>query len=141
MKGSFALSCFVLGLLNLGFSVSSKAQVQELNHRWRVTYVGKFQNPRSQKKMEALFFEFDAAAGTYSGNLGCNSVQGTFTLMKENGLVFNPGRRTLMTCPSMEVELDMENALERTKAYKIESGTLYLLDDSGKTLMLLQKMR
>lgn len=87
--------------------------------------------------MEALFFEFDESSRTYSGSLGCNSLSGTFTLTGTSGILLNPSLETLMTCPSMEVELDMLNALEKTKAYKIETGTLYLLDDLGKTLMML----
>lgn len=138
MKTSFIISCLLIGLLVIGLSFTSRAQVQELNHRWRVTYVGTFQNPKSQKKMEALFFEFDVNSGTYTGSLGCNSVRGGFSLLKENGIVLNPGAKTMMTCPTMEVELAMENALEKTRAYKIETGTLYLQDEEGKTLMMLQ---
>ena len=140
MRLSFSISFLVGFLLATGISPTGQAQVQELDHRWRVTYVGKFQNPKSQKKMESLYFEFDANAGTYTGNLGCNSVQGTFSLKQGNGLVLHPGATTLMICPSMEVELDMQNALEKTRAYKIETGTLYLLNDSGKTLMMLQQV-
>ncbi len=90
--------------------------------------------------MEALFFEFDQSSRAYFGSLGCNSVSGTFSLVGTDGILLKPNTSTLMTCPSMEVELDMQNALEKTRAYKIETGTLYLLDESGKTLMMLQKV-
>jgi heat shock protein HslJ len=127
-----------LGIFTSFLSLPAQCQEPGLSQRWKVTYVGRFQNPKSQKRMESLFFEFDESNSTYSGNLGCNLVSGTFTLIGKHGIQLNPGASTLMTCPSMEVELDMENALEKTRTYKIENGTLYLMDASGKTLMMLQ---
>jgi heat shock protein HslJ len=59
-----------------------------------------------------MLFEFDGSQNTYFGHLGCNMVSGRFTLTRSNGIRLNQGIGTMLTCPSMEVEIDMRKALK-----------------------------
>ncbi|TDQ18854.1 META domain-containing protein [Algoriphagus boseongensis] len=109
-----------------------------LTNIWKVIYVGRFQDPKSSNKNEPLIFEFQGSEGTFFGNMGCNTVRGGFSIPGDSKILLGPGASTMMACPNMEVELDVQKALEKIRTYKIENRILYLMDEEGKNLMMLQ---
>ncbi|GMQ23634.1 hypothetical protein Aoki45_03160 [Algoriphagus sp. oki45] len=109
-----------------------------LTNIWKVVYVGRFQDPKSFKNGNALTFELNVSAGTYFGEMGCNTVRGSLVVEDQSRITLGPGATTMMACPDMEVEIDMRKALEKIRKYKFDKGLLYFLDEEEKTLMMLQ---
>jgi len=109
-----------------------------LSNVWKVIYVGRFQDPKSSTNNEALNFEFNGSEGTFFGNMGCNTVRGGFSILSNSRIQLSQGASTMMSCPNMEIELDVRNALEKVRKYKIENRILYLMDEDDKNMMMLQ---
>jgi len=71
---------------------------------------------------------FDLVKKTFSGNNGCNSMNGHF-MIQGNQLEFNKNiTTTKMLCTGYNEKAFMENLL-RTNGYKIENGLLILMTD------------
>jgi heat shock protein HslJ len=69
-----------------------------------------------------------------SGSLGCNAVNGSYTLSGEH-LAFGALRSTRMAClKGMEVEHGLSEALGASAGWKLAGGRLELYDASGKLL-------
>lgn len=110
----------------------------KLTNIWKVLEVGEFKDPKSFKNGEPLIFEFNRSAGTYYGNMGCNSVRGGIKEADAENLVFGPGASTMMACQDMNVEQAIGKALIDTRKYRVERNQLHLLDSVGNTLMKFQ---
>jgi heat shock protein HslJ len=111
-----------------------------LTNIWKVLEVGEFKDPKSFKNGEALIFEFNRSAGTYFGDMGCNSVRGAIQEAGAENLILGPGASTRMACPEMKVEQAIEKALIDTRKYKMENNQLHLLDSAGNELIKFQAM-
>lgn len=109
-----------------------------LTNIWKVLEVGEIKDPKSFKTGEALIFEFNKTAGTYFGDMGCNSVRGAIKEADAEKLVLGPGASTMMACPDMAPELAIGQALITTRKYKIDSNQLHLMDSLGTVLMKFQ---
>ncbi len=106
-----------------------------LTNIWKVLEVGEFKDPKSFKTGEALIFEINRSAGTYFGDMGCNSVRGGIKEADGENLILGPGASTMMACPDMKVEQAIGKALVDTRKYKLENNQLHLLDSAGNVLM------
>ena len=109
-----------------------------LTNIWKVLEVGEIKDPKSFKNGEALIFEFNRTAGTYFGDMGCNSVRGGIKEADGEKLILGPGASTMMACPDMLAEQAIGKALIDTRKYKIEGNQLHLLDSLGALLMKFQ---
>lgn len=109
-----------------------------LSNIWKVIRVGEIENPKNVQTEEALVFEFDATARTFSGDVGCNRFQGGITKNDGQNLVLSPGPITLMVCENMEVEQTLIQALTDTRSYKVENNQLFFMDESGENLVTFQ---
>lgn len=76
------------------------------------------------------------ADGTVQGSSGCNSFNGSYEL-DGDGLTFGPLASTLMACepPQSDVEAAVFAGLDATTSYRLEDGTLMLLDEAGAELL------
>src|SRR6185437_2260563 len=63
---------------------------------------------------------------TVTGNGGCNSFTGKYSLGKNNGLSFGEMVRTNVACPAIDVERKFINSLAKTDHYSINGDTLSL---------------
>lgn len=109
-----------------------------LTNIWKVLEVGEFKDPKSFKTGEALIFEINRSAGTYFGDMGCNSVRGGIKEADSENLILGPGASTMMACPDMKVEQAIGKALIETRKYKIENNQLHLLDSAGNAMIKFQ---
>lgn len=107
----------------------------KLTNIWKVLEVGEFKDPKSFKNGEALIFEINRSAGTYFGDMGCNSVRGGIKEADAENLILGPGASTMMACPDMKVEQAIGKALIDTRKYKLENNQLHLLDSARKVLI------
>lgn len=78
--------------------------------------------------------EFDAEAGRFSGNAGCNRVLGSFK-SSYGSIKFTNPVTTLMMCPDMDREMNFIKALESTTEYVIDNNELKF-SNPDKTLMI-----
>lgn len=109
-----------------------------LTNIWKVLEVGEFKDPKSFKTGEALIFEINRSAGTYFGDMGCNSVRGGIKEAHAENLILGPGASTMMACPDMKVEQAVGKALVDSRKYRVENNQLHLLDSAGNALMKFQ---
>ena len=58
------------------------------------------------------------------GNGGCNTIAGTYTLSKQNQLLFSQMISTRMMCPSIKYEDAFLKALSTTNHYYLSADTL-----------------
>lgn len=106
-----------------------------LTNIWKVVQVGDINNPQHSTTKEALIFEFNATAKTYSGNMGCNTVRGQIIENDGEKLSFGPGASTKMACPDLDIENSIGKAIAETKSYRIENNRLKFLNEAGKILI------
>lgn len=78
-----------------------------------------------------------AADGKVSGNGGCNSYRGTYTL-EENTVTFGPLMSTKMACPSLDGETKFTQALSSPLQATINGNTLVFLKE-GEVVMQFSK--
>lgn len=109
-----------------------------LTNIWKVMEVGEIKDPKSFKTGEALIFEINRSAGTYFGDMGCNSIRGEIKEADGGKLILGPGASTMMACQDMEAEQAIGKALIETRKYKVENNQLHLLDSRGKALIKFQ---
>ena len=96
---------------------------------WKLTAYGSADapTPATADREANLTFEED---GSVSGNSGCNSFGGTYTI-KGDQVTFSQLISTLMACgdPVMEQEGAIYQVLTDTASFKIEGNTLTLTKD------------
>lgn len=105
-----------------------------LTNIWKVLHVGKFKDPKSQKG-EALTVELNGSQETYFAETGCNSMRGSFMVEGVNKFRFGQSTSTMMACPNMETELELQKVLILIRKFEIENNVLYLRNESGQILM------
>lgn len=76
---------------------------------------------------EEMFIVFKVDS-TVSGNGGCNTFSGTYSLEKNSQISFGEMVRTNVLCPAVDFERTYLNALSKTDHYKITGDTLSLLN-------------
>lgn len=81
------------------------------------------------KKDPVLVFEKKDAKLT--GNGGCNSFMGSYSLKENNGIELTLGGATMMACPNLDLETQFFDILKQTKSYQIE-GNILLLNNEAK---------
>ncbi|WP_425639315.1 DUF4377 domain-containing protein [Algoriphagus yeomjeoni] len=109
-----------------------------LTNIWKITKVGDIENPTGFKNNESLTFEFNASNKTYVGKMGCNSVRGEIKENDGEKLLLGSGASTMMACPDMTIENTISKALINTRGYKLENNQLYMMNESGETLIIFQ---
>lgn len=77
---------------------------------------------------------FDMQKMTVSGNSGCNSFSGGFTVQEES-LTFGNLATTRMMCEDMKVETAFLAAMPNVRKYIMAEGRLVFSDAEGKQLM------
>ena len=88
------------------------------------------------------FLAFNVAEKRVHGNAGCNTVNGN--LVQEEGnpasLKFDQMISTMMSCPNMDTEGKIMEALGKVRSFAIDAdGNLSLLDENGQEVAGLEK--
>ena len=78
--------------------------------------------------------------GRVSGNMGCNSFGGDFTV-KNGNIVFSQMISTMMACdgPQMDQEGAALKVMNGTARFKVDGNTLTIYDASGANVITLSK--
>jgi heat shock protein HslJ len=85
--------------------------------------------PAAPSADPTLTFDKD---GTVSGNAGCNTFSGKYTISGSQ-VSFGPMAATLMACSDalMQQEAAVFNVLTGSRKYKLDAGVLTILSESG----------
>jgi heat shock protein HslJ len=124
---------FLLTLAVILAACTSKADV--LTGKWKLVSYGPTESMTSAVPDAAATLTF-ADDGTVSGNSGCNSLGGEYTI-EGNQITFSALTTTLMACeePRMDQESAVTQVLNGTVDYEIEDATLTITNDD-MTLVL-----
>lgn len=109
--------------------------VSELNGKWNILKVYGENVPSNME--EHPFITFDTQKEEVSGNAGCNSFHGKYSADKESSISFSNIAATRMTCPNIEIENKVLQALNATKTFgKLENGNIALYNNGKQVLEL-----
>jgi heat shock protein HslJ len=95
-----------------------------LNTLWKLVELGVKKIPaNATSKQMYLILKSDS---TVSGNGGCNAFSGTYSLGKNNEIIFGELVRTNILCPGIDYEKSYLNAIAKTDHYEIVGNELLL---------------
>lgn len=119
---------------------NSKTDVQQLNGKWNVVEVKGETVPSQEDKP---FMEFNMDEKKVHGNAGCNIFNSMIeTDAKDiSALRILQGITTMMSCPDMDTETKILQAMDAVRSVKAGKDTnqLLLVDEHGKTVFVLSK--
>ncbi|MGH7540242.1 MAG: META domain-containing protein [Gemmatimonadota bacterium] len=118
----------------------SSASRPELIGSWTLVRLGEGSNAATPVAGTSPGLELEEA-GRVSVVTGCNGFGGTWTADEPGALVFAELVGTLRACeePIMAQEAAIREALEATRAYRVEGDTLRLTDSAGVVVMVLAR--
>ena len=132
----FLMTLTLAGALVLSACAAPAATAASLSGTtWRLVSTASMgtQTPAVPNVPTKLAFAKD---GTLAGNLGCNSIGGSYTV-KGNQITFGQLSTTLMACPDpqMAQEANAFLVLKDTAGFKLDGSTLTITSaDHGTTL-------
>lgn len=118
---------------------AAEVSLNSLEGEWTLVSVG----GETLGEMENTpFLAFNVAEKRVHGNAGCNTVNGN--LVQEEGnpvsLKFDQMISTMMSCPNMDAEGKIMEALGKVRSFAIDAdGNLSLLDENGQEVAGLEK--
>jgi len=126
IAGIFSLSAFqnkeLIHHVENTSIVSNNLPLQ--NTRWKLVELGGKKIPaNATSKQMYLILKSDS---TVSGNGGCNAFSGTYSLGKNNEIIFGELVRTNILCPGIDYEKSYLNAIAKTDHYEIVGNELLL---------------
>lgn len=141
MKKNFALAALAAAVMMSCGSTKSVGDAAALNGEWNIMEVNGSKVDKADVE-EAPFLGFDAKSNNVYGCTGCNRLTGTLKVKGNGGIDFGQMGCTQMLCANMEVERLVLDALGKTAKYSLDgTGKLTLTDNSGKTVILLEKRK
>jgi len=103
------------------------------NTDWKLVSVGDAPLHAASEQQEPHLL-LSSESHRVSGSGGCNRLAGSYEVSGIQ-ITFSKMAGTMMACVSgMDTEKAMQDALARTKTWKIEGQSLVLLDENGRTL-------
>jgi heat shock protein HslJ len=118
----------------------ARADAALVNTYWRIVRLGDTPVAAADKQREPqLILAKEGQETRYRATVGCNQFVGAANVTGTS-LTFKQGAATQMACvpPFDALEKALSETLRRTRRYAITGGTLELLDESGRSLALLE---
>jgi heat shock protein HslJ len=103
---------------------SDAAKLGITNRYWKLVELNG--NPVNYPEFSKEAFILFSPEGRVSGNLGCNSFFGTFTLEEGNRISFSQMGSTQMMCMDMTIETEMVRILQMADNYNLNEKQLAL---------------
>ena len=103
-----------------------KAEALITNKMWKLTEIDGKQVTYSNLNDKEAYIRFDRSDNQLTGDGGCNTFTGTYTLMKGNKIDFSPIAVTKKACQDMTREQELLNVLEIADNYSISESSLSL---------------
>ena len=106
------------------------------NQRWVLIELKEVPVQQSGGARDA-YLEFFPVEKRFSGNGGCNRINGSYEL-KKSDISFSNVTSTKMSCPDLAFETTFLNALGEVNRFEID-GSNMLLKNDNKVLLILQR--
>ena len=107
--------------------VFTKDNYEILGKTWTlVELLGKPVEPSETIKKDA-YITFDDQTNRYNASAGCNSISGNFKVLAFNKLELKAGMSTMMACPDMTLETQLNDVLKRADSFIINGDELTLV--------------
>lgn len=97
-----------------------------LDKKWKLTKLNGKPLSELDSAAQRVFITFSAEDHRVSGNSGCNSFGGTYTLKEGNRFETSQLISTMMACKNMEVEDQFIGILQKADTYIIHENTLQI---------------
>jgi len=123
---------FATFLASCGSSGEMKnTKTQTINKKWELSVLN--ENKISNNK--PIYIDL-SENGIISGFIGCNRLNGTYTIKDENQIEFSQFAITRMACEQREMDLEKQilELLKTSNNFTIENGVLSLNSDNNKSL-------
>lgn len=137
MKKNFILAIAVCAMTLTACNTPKKSQLAALDGEWNITQADGKQIKTTSG--QTPFIGFDMKEGRIYGYSGCNRIMASIN--PKTGMPdFEKMGSTMMACPDMETESQVQAALAKARNVKKENdGTVTLLDGDGKQVAKLEK--
>ena len=116
-----------------------KTEAKKLEGKWSIVEV------KGKKLAKEILpnIVFDMKDQKVHGNAGCNIFNSTLVLDESDpsSIIINPGAATMMSCPDMETEQAVLQAMGEVKQVKAgqSESEMILADAEGNALLILSK--
>lgn len=115
-------------------AVLAKEEPAFENTYWQLTEInGKPVEQSASSPGRNAHLRFHNAEKRISGSSGCNRIMGSYEATEEKLQLGQLGS-TMMACPSMELEQEFTQTIERVALHRIENGSLILSDKEDRPL-------
>jgi heat shock protein HslJ len=116
------------------FITAANGNVRLEDTTWNLTRLGPKDVVASENQRQP-YIVLDSSNKRVTGSGGCNRLNGTYTLEKQN-VHFGPIASTMMACPrGMEVEGTFLRTLDKVHSWKLHGNELELQDENGAFLL------
>lgn len=118
-----------------------QSSLKELKGKWLITSALGTTIDEGKKETQP-FIDFDTDAKTFTGNAGCNVINGSFVTVDADptAISFPNTISTMTSCPEMDIETKIINALNSVVTYtKTVSGVSMFNVDGTEVLTLGKK--
>lgn len=110
---------------NNNINASGDQTTSLTNSKWKLVEL--YGKPVAEKINEKEpFLQFIEKDSRYSASGGCNTINGSFTLLGNNRIQFSQGMSTLMACENMDIESGLVKVLKTADNYSLDENTLTL---------------
>jgi heat shock protein HslJ len=110
------------------------------NQRWVLIDMKGVPVQQSGTRRDA-FLEFMPTEKKFTGNGGCNRINGSYSLEKKNTLRFGEVLSTKMSCEDINFENALVSTLAEVNRYESTGSTLLLKDDNKVLLIFESRSR
>ena len=120
---------------------TSEMSVSIEDSRWVINTLDGLDISKTATNEQEIFFILNSKTKRVSGNAGCNTFMGSYTLEEGNSISFSPLATTRMICPDSNInESQVLKIFETVDNYTINNGILSLHKDKNKPLATFKKV-
>jgi len=102
------------------------AKASLLDKEWKLTKLMGQPLSELDSSAQKVFIQFSEKDNRLSGNSGCNSFGGTYTLKEGNRFETSQLMSTMMACANMDIEDQFMGVLQKADTYIINGNTLQI---------------
>jgi|SRR5690606_6680354 len=107
-------------------SDQENSQESLVDKKWKLTKLLGREVSELDSSAQRVFIQFSTQENRLSGNSGCNSFGGTYTLKQGNRFETSQLISTMMACENMEIEDQFIGVLQKADTYIINENTLQI---------------
>lgn len=137
---SFCISILYMSCAKKNTAINSQNadKTSSIQGAWVLSHLGE-RKVTLKSEEEAISIEIDTVTMTVSGYTGCNRMHGRISKLSGSEFILSPIAATKRMCKEAQYENDLLKSLDKIATFRIVKNTLELLDDSGTSLLRLER--